>query len=589
MSISQSSTIPILAGGYINLGTIQKKTAISNRQCKIIATIGPACWNVDQLENLMNGGMNTALLDMSHGDPSIHVGIIERIKQARANVNRNIAIMMELMGPEIRTGKIDDSLSRRLELKKGELITLLCSDPKYKAVDNTKVAVTYPDLVKYVELGNQIYVADGTLIMTALSIDKFYGEILCRIENHCILGESKNMWIPGLENALKNVPSVTATDVDHILEIAIPHQVDFISVSYVRSASDIIAVRELLKEHKSLAGNKNGGDIQIIAKIDNKIGLENFQEILAESDGVMLSRGDLGMGIISPQRIFLAQKYLIRESNIYGKPIIVATQMLESMVNNPRPTRAECSDVANAVLDGADALLLANETAYSPYYDKAIKVMARTICEAESSRNYNLLYSSIRNSVIARFGTITATESLASSAVKTAIDINAKLIIVMSQTGKTARYISKFRPGKFIICLTSNEMVARQTAGLIKGAHSYILPDFTSKPDFMVAQETGQEAVRAGIASYHDRMVIICGKLDHDVTTSENRTKHVGQNNNQVRVETILAPAEVKEIVEEEQTVGEPTTPSVSPNRKLYNKLQSFDVAYNDSYDVDNE
>lgn len=217
---------------------------------------------------------------------------------------------------------------------------------------------------------------------------------------------------------------------------------------------------------------------------------------------------------------------MIREANIAGKPVITATQMLESMILNPRPTRAECSDVANAVLDGTDCVMLSGETANGPYFEQAIKVMAGTCCEAEASRNYNALYSAIRASTLKRFHQLSQMESLASSAVKTAIDVNAALIVVLSESGQTARFIAKFRPGRVIVCLTSNAMVARQVSGIYNGVHSYKLDHMTDDPD--LTQEIGAEAVGYGIAKPGDLMVIVSGTLRNGTGM-----------NNQVRVEAI--------------------------------------------------
>ena len=211
---------------------------------------------------------------------------------------------------------------------------------------------------------------------------------------------------------------------------------------------------------------------------------------------------------------------------IAGKTVVTATQMLESMINNPRPTRAECSDVANAVLDGSDAVMLSGETANGPYFEQAVRVMAHTCCEAENSRNYNALFSAVRASVMRKYGGFSAPESLASSAVKTAIDVNAVLIVVMSETGQTARYVAKFRPGCAVVCLTPSPVVARQTGGLLKSVHSYIVDSLEDTMELV--RETGSEAVKAGVAKEGDLMVIVSGTL------------HGHGQNNQIRVEPVV-------------------------------------------------
>ena len=219
---------------------------------------------------------------------------------------------------------------------------------------------------------------------------------------------------------------------------------------------------------------------------------------------------------------------MIREANIAGKYVITATQMLESMITNPRPTRAECSDVANAVLDGTDCVMLSGETANGPYFESAVRVMAKTCREAESSRNYDAIYAAVHNSVMLKYNGMSPTESLASSAVKTAIDVDAAIIVVLSESGHTARLVSKYSSGRAVVCLTMNPTVARQCAGVLKGVHAYSVKSL--QDDVALVQETGREAVAAGIAKPGDLMVVVSGKLFG-----------VGHNN-QVRVETVLGP-----------------------------------------------
>lgn len=302
----------------------------------------------------------------------------------------------------------------------------------------------------------------------------------------------------------------------------IKHKVDFIAASFVRRGQDVTNLRQLLAE--------NGGqDIQIICKIENQEGLENYSDILEKTDAIMVARGDLGMEI-PPAKVFLAQKRMIREANIAGKPVITATQMLESMIGSPRPTRAEASDVANAILDGSDCVMLSGETANGPYFEQAARVMARTCVEAENSRNYNALYTAICSSVLHRYGSLSSGESLASSAVKTCIDTNASLIVVLSESGQTARYVAKFRPGRAVVCLTPNATVARQVAGLLKGCHAYIVDSLSD--DVELAHAVGMEAVKAGICEEGDKMVVVSG------------TTYGHGANNQIRVEPILAQSE---------------------------------------------
>jgi pyruvate kinase len=290
--------------------------------------------------------------------------------------------------------------------------------------------------------------------------------------------------------------------VDDIVNFGIKNNVDFIAASFVRKARDVKNLRQLLSEH-------NGQHIKIICKIENQEGLDNYMEILQATDGIMVARGDLGMEI-PPSKVFLAQKMMIREANLAGKPVITATQMLESMIVNPRPTRAECSDVANAVLDGSDCVMLSGETANGPYFEQAVRVMARTCCEAEASRNYNNFFQAVRNSIRQRHE-LSAGESLASSAVKTAIDINASIMVVLSETGTTARYVAKFRPGRMIVCLTPDETVARQSNGILKGVHAFVVDSLADANS--LSDQVSYHVVNAGLAKEGDLMVLLCGRV----------------------------------------------------------------------------
>ena len=252
-----------------------------------------------------------------------------------------------MQGPEIRSGFFADG-AKKISLVKGETL-ILTADYSFKG-DSKKLACSYPSFAKSVNAGQQILCADGSLVLTVLSTDEAAGEVACRIENNCEIGERKNMNLPGV---VVDLPTFTEKDVDDIVNWGIKHNVDYIAASFVRKGSDVVNLRKLLADN-------GGSHIKIICKIENQEGLENYDEILKETDGIMVARGDLGMEI-PPSKVFLAQKLMIRKANLVGKPVVTATQMLESMINNPRPTRAECSDVANAVFDGTDAVMLSGK------------------------------------------------------------------------------------------------------------------------------------------------------------------------------------------------------------------------------------
>jgi len=310
-----------------------------------------------------------------------------------------------------------------------------------------------------------ILIADGSLVLTVKSASASTGLVETTVENNAKIGERKNCNLPGV---VVDLPTLTEKDVDDIQNFGVKNNVDFIAASFVRKAEDVSKIREVLGE--------NGKHIKIIVKIENQEGLENYDEILKVTDGVMVARGDLGMEI-PPEKVFLAQKMMIRKANVAGKPVVTATQMLESMISNPRPTRAECSDVANAVLDGTDAVMLSGETAGGEHPIAAVKIMARTAVEAEGSVNHNHIFVAVRNSVLEHHSingtTMSVSESIASSAVKTSIDISASLIIVCSEGGNSARLIAKYRPPMPILCLTPSYSAARQCRGVLKNVDSF--------------------------------------------------------------------------------------------------------------------
>lgn len=329
MSVSNTSDIPKLRGGYITLDMVKRKTSTKYRRTKIICTLGPASWSEEGIGQLMDAGMNVARFNFSHGDHESHGTVLERLRKVAMEKSRNIAVMLDTKGPEIRTGFLANA-DKKIRLKKGNTL-ILTADYHFKG-DETKLACSYPKLATSVTPGQGILVADGSLVLTVLNTDPAMQQVVCRIENDAVIGERKNMNLPGVK---VDLPTFTDKDVADIVDFGIAKGVEFIAASFVRTAQDVLNLRKLLTE--------NGGEqIKIICKIENQEGLENYEEILKVTDGIMVARGDLGMEI-PPQKVFLAQKMMIRKANIAGKPVITATQMLESMINNPRPTRAECS------------------------------------------------------------------------------------------------------------------------------------------------------------------------------------------------------------------------------------------------------
>jgi pyruvate kinase len=277
----------------------------------------------------MDAGMNVARFNFSHGDHESHGAVLDRLRKVAMIKSRNIAVLLDTKGPEIRTGFFAGGVDKIHLVKNATII--LTADYHFKG-DEKKLACSYPKIASSVTPGQQILVADGSLVLTVLSCDVPLGQVTCRIENSASIGERKNMNLPGVK---VDLPTFTDKDVTDIVEFGIKKRVEFIAASFVRKGSDVVNLRKLLADN-------DGSEIKIISKIENQEGLENYDDIVAASDAIMVARGDLGMEI-PPSKVFLAQKWMIRKANIAGKPVITATQMLESMIVNPRPTRAECS------------------------------------------------------------------------------------------------------------------------------------------------------------------------------------------------------------------------------------------------------
>jgi len=508
MQSQTSASGPELRGSNINLELVKSKIDVSQRKTKIVCTLGPACWDIPTLESLIDAGMNVARFNFSHGDHEGHKSCLDRLRQAAKNKKTPVGVLLDTKGPEIRSGFFAGG-AKKIDLKKGASITLT-ADYNFKGNDK-KLGCSYPQLATSVKTGQPILCADGSLVLTVLSCHPSEGEVVCRIENDCSIGERKNMNLPGV---IVDLPTLTEKDIDDIVNWGIKNQVDFIAASFVRKASDVHQIRKILGEH----------EIKIYCKIENQEGMENYSEILAATDGIMVARGDLGMEI-PPEKVFLAQKMMIREANISGKPVITATQMLESMIVNPRPTRAECSDVANAVLDGTDCVMLSGETANGEHPFAAVSIMARTCVEAESAVNHDSLYQAVRNSTLRKYGHLSTSESIASSAVKTAIDVNAKAIIVMSESGNTARQVAKFRPGMPIKVITTSKRVACQCFGTLKGSTGHLVATMDDE-DAMVKLII-DEMKAAGKTSAGDPYVIVHGTVAKSGATNTMKIEYV--------------------------------------------------------------
>uniref|UniRef100_A0AAV1VFB0 Pyruvate kinase n=1 Tax=Peronospora matthiolae TaxID=2874970 RepID=A0AAV1VFB0_9STRA len=434
------------------LESIMRSVDGVERKTRIFCTLGPSCSSEKGLTELLDAGMNVARFNFSHGDQRSHTETLNRLRAALATrPHKNVATMLDTKGPEIRTGFLANK--DKVTIQKDATVELTTD---YEFLGNeSKIACSYPELPQSVELGSSILVADGALVLTVTAIKET--SVVTRATNTATLGERKNMNLPGCKVLL---PTLTAKDEDDLVNFGLVHDVDYIAASFVRTGQDIDNIRKVL--------GRRGRSVKIIAKIESQEGLENFDEILTKADGIMVARGDLGMEI-PPEKVFLAQKMMIRRANIAGKPVVTATQMLESMIKAPRPTRAECTDVANAVLDGTDAVMLSGETASGDYPSEAVAIMAKICVQAEGAIHYNELYQALHNAVLGTFGQMSTQEAITSSAVKTAIDIKAKMIVVLTESGDTARLVAKFRPSMPVLVLTARGGTARQAEGFNKG------------------------------------------------------------------------------------------------------------------------
>lgn len=479
---------------------------------KIICTIGPASANKETIRELLVAGMNVVRMNFSHGDHKYHGNTISLLREVMQETKRVCAILLDTKGPEIRTGKLRDGTP--VALTKGQEYTII-PDPNV-LTDNTRCGVTYTNIAKVVKPGGSILMSDGTITMTILEV--FNGDadtskhwLRCRVENNCVIGQTKGCNLPGV---LVDLPAVTEKDVSDI-SFGIQQGVDFIAASFTRTADNVREIRKLLD-----SAGPRGKAIKIIAKIENQEGLDNFDEILEQVDGVMVARGDLGVEI-PIEEVSIAQKMMIRKCNVAGKCVITATQMLESMIKNPYPTRAEASDVANAVFDGTDCVMLSGETANGSYPVKAVSIMAEVCREAEENTNYWHYFQSMREN-----GSIQSiAEAVASSAVKASLDLKASLVIVLTETGNTARLVAKYHPRAPILAVTRSEMCAQQcltTRGLFP-----LLVDSMSGTESLIHRVI-KAAKRLGFVRVGDLVVVVSGSREAVAgTTNDMRVMQV--------------------------------------------------------------
>lgn len=453
------------------------------RRTKIICTLGPATDDISVMKKLIENGMNVARFNFSHGTHEEQLERLNKLKKLREELGVPVAALMDTKGPEIRLGLFEDGGTM---LKTGSTFTLTTEECLGSA---ERACITYTDLPKDVKYGNRILLDDGKISLIVKTVKG--NDIICTVENDGYISNRKGVNVPG---AKLSMPFISKKDYDDII-FAAKEGFDYIAASFVRTADDVKEVRMLL--------NWNGGEkIKIIAKIENLQGIENFDEILNVSDGIMIARGDLGAEL-PLEDVPVLQKQLIKKVYRRGKPVITATQMLDSMINYPRPTRAEATDVANAIYDGTSAIMLSGETAAGKYPVEALQTMVKIAIRAENDIDYT---SRFQKQEFRSGGNVT--HAISHAACTSAIDLGAKAILAFTLSGRTAQEVSAFRPGCRIIACTSSQQTYRQLS-MIWGVHPLIVKDEENLDDMF---ENGlKSVVDAGLLREGDMVVLTAG------------------------------------------------------------------------------
>ena len=472
------------------------------KRTKIVCTVGPSTDKPGVLEAMLRAGMNVARFNFSHGTHEDHGRRMKQVREAAAAVKVPVAIMLDTKGPEIRLGTFVD---KKVTLQTGERFTLTARDV-LGTVDI--VTVNYKELPQEVAAGQTILLADG---LVSLLIEKVDGpDIVTTVQNTGEISNFKRVAVPDVQLGL---PFLSEQDVKDLL-FGIEQGVDFIAASFVQKTADVLAIRRVLETR--------GADCHIIAKIENAAGVKNIDDILTVADGVMVARGDLGVEIPT-EDVPIVQKMLIKRCNQAGKPVITATQMLESMMVNPRPTRAEATDVANAIMDGTDAIMLSGETASGKYPAEAVSMMATLAKRTEAALSYGEM--SLARS--ASCALITTTDAISHATVQVAYELNAAAIVTSTESGYTARMVSKYRPEAVIVAVTPKEKFVRRML-LLWGVMPVFVPQSSNTDEMMSNAVAG--AMASGWVKTGDLVVITAGiPVGITGTTNMIRVHTVGQ------------------------------------------------------------
>ena len=498
------------------------------KKTKIVCTIGPASESVDMLVNLINAGMNVCRLNFSHGDYEELGARIKNIREAVKITGKRVAILLDTKGPEIRTNDMENGA---ITMKIGDSVRISMTEV---LGTNEKFSITYPELINDVNVGSHILLDDGLIDLEVTDIDRDANEIVTVVKNEGVLKNKKGVNVPGVS---VNLPGITEKDANDI-RFGIGQGIDFIAASFVRRASDVLEITKILEE-------ENATHIQIIPKIENQEGIDNIDEILKVSDGLMVARGDMGVEIPT-EDVPVVQKALIKKCNALGKPVITATQMLDSMQRNPRPTRAEANDVANAIYDGTDAVMLSGETAAGDYPLEAVQTMARIAVRTEETLVNQDSFA------LKLYSKTDMTEAIGQSVGHTARNLGIQTIVAATESGHTARMISKYRPKAHIVAITFSEQKARSLS-LSWGVYATVADKPSSTDEmFNLASKVSQEE---GYASEGDLIIITAGvPVGEKGTTNLMKIQMIGSKLVQgqgVGEEAIIAKAVVAGTAEE--------------------------------------
>lgn len=500
------------------------------KKTKIVCTIGPASESVDMLVNLINAGMNVCRLNFSHGDYEEHGARIKNIREAVKITGKRVAILLDTKGPEIRTNDMENGA---ITMKIGDSVRISMTEV---LGTNEKFSITYPELINDVNVGSHILLDDGLIDLEVTDIDRDANEIVTVVKNEGVLKNKKGVNVPGVS---VNLPGITEKDANDI-RFGIGQGIDFIAASFVRRASDVLEITKILEE-------ENATHIQIIPKIENQEGIDNIDEILKVSDGLMVARGDMGVEIPT-EDVPVVQKALIKKCNALGKPVITATQMLDSMQRNPRPTRAEANDVANAIYDGTDAVMLSGETAAGGDYPlEAVQTMARIAVRTEETLVNQDSFA------LKLYSKTDMTEAIGQSVGHTARNLGIQTIVAATESGHTARMISKYRPKAHIVAITFSEQKARSLSLSWGGVYATVADKPSSTDEmFNLASKVSQEE---GYASEGDLIIITAGvPVGEKGTTNLMKIQMIGSKLVQgqgVGEEAIIAKAVVAGTAEE--------------------------------------